>query len=315
MYRVKEGIIGSAIGDALGISSKGKDRLYLLDNPVLKMSGDIKRGIPKGAWGDSTSILVATMNAINKKGINYNYIAENCVSWFTSSKFCSVSESFGIDDVTLNSLLRFTNRKIAANICGSDSFESNTNSSLKMMLPVAFYVNAKKCKEEETYEIIKNVTQIICSHEISICANYIYVYYILFLLNGNNKYAAIKKLRQVDYSMFDDSTLEYFSRILIGNIYELDIDEIKSTSFIVDTLESVLWCFIKSDNLKDCLTATANIGDDTSTIGSLAGSIGGIYYGTNKIPKDWTENLRKKEYLTELSEDYERYLRLLSYNQ
>lgn len=313
MYRVKEGIIGSAIGDALGISSKGKDRLYLLDNPVLKMSGNIKIGVPKGAWGDSTSIMIATMNAINKKGIDYNFIAENCVSWFTASKFCSVSESFGIDEITLNALLMFTNRKIDATICGNDNFESNTNSSLKMMLPIAFYVNANKSKDKEIYDIVKNATQIICSNEVSICANYIYVYYLLFLLNGNNKYAAIKKLRQVDYSMFDDSVLEYFSRILIGNIYELDIDEIKSTSFIVDTLESVLWCFLKSDNLKDCLIATANIGDDTSTIGALAGSIGGIYYGTNKIPKDWTDNLRKKEYLTELSEDYERYLRLLSY--
>lgn len=56
MYRVKEGIIGSAIGDALGTTTKGQAREYLLEHPVLKMTPCIKKGIPKGAWGDSTSL-------------------------------------------------------------------------------------------------------------------------------------------------------------------------------------------------------------------------------------------------------------------
>ena len=98
-----------------------------------------------------------------------------------------------------------------------------------------------------------------------------------------------------------------------GNITEFDIDEINSTSFVVDTLESVLWCFMQSENYKDCTVAGANIGDDTSTIAGLTGAIAGIYYGTNKIPASWVNNLRKFDYLTTISEDYEKYLRNLIY--
>lgn len=313
MYRVKEGIIGSAIGDALGTTTKGQAREYLLEHPVLKMTPCIKKGIPKGAWGDSTSLMVATTYAITKRGLDYDYIAENCVSWFTSNRFCSVGESFGIGRTTLKSLIRFTQRQKSATECGEGLIKDNGNSALKMVLPLAYYFIANKETKENVYTTIKNVCSITHRHEISICACYIYVHYAMFLLNGNNKFAAIKKLKTLDYSMFSNNTLEYFSRILVGNLSELDIDEINSTSFVVDTLESIIWCFIKSDNYKDCIIATTNIGDDTSSIGALTGALAGIYYGTNKIPKDWYDNVRRKDYLTTISEEFETYLRVSSY--
>lgn len=313
MYRVKEGIIGSAIGDALGTITKGQARDYLLNHPVLRMAPCIKKGLPKGSWGDSTSLMIATTYAITKRGLDYDYIAENCVSWFTSNRFCSVGESFGIGNTTLKSLIRFTQRQKSACECGEGLFKDNGNSSLKMVLPLAYYFTANKETKETVYMAIKNVCSITHRHEISICASYIYVHYVMFLLNGNNKFAAIKKLKNIDYSMFSNETLEYFSRILVGNLSELDIDEINSTSFVVDTLESVLWCFIKSDNYKDCIIATTNIGDDTSSISALTGALAGIYYGTNKIPKDWYDNVRRKDYLTTISEEFETYLRVSSY--
>lgn len=313
MYRVKEGIIGCAIGDSLGLSSKGQKREYLLEHPVLKMLPSVRRGIQKGAWSDCTSLMLATTASITKRGMNYDYIAENCTSWFTGNKYCSVSESFGIGNTTLKALVEFTKREKSAYECGLTDINSNGNSSLKMVLPLAYYFTAKKASKEEVYDTIKKVCSITHRHDISVCACYIFVHYIMLILSGNNKFAAYKKLKTIDYSKFDNKTLDYFSRILIGNLNEFDIDEISSTSFVVDTLESVIWCFMQSENYKDCMLACANIGDDTSTIGGLTGAIAGIYYGTNKIPPAWIESLKKIDYLTEISENYEKYLRDLSY--
>lgn len=313
MYRVKEGIIGCAIGDALGLSAKGQKREYLLDHPVLKMLPSIRKNIQKGSWSDCTSLMIATTVAITKRDINYDYIAENCVSWFTSNKYCSVGEAFGIGSTTLNALLEFTKREKVAYECGLSDFNNNGNSALKMVIPLAYYFTAKKASKDEVYDTIRKVCSITHKHDISICACYIYVHYLMLILNGNNKFAAYKKLKTMDYSYFSNSTLEYFSRILIGNLFELDIDEINSSSFVVDTLESVIWCFMQSENYKDCILACANIGDDTSAIGGLTGTIAGIYYGTNKIPSSWVELLKKVDYLTEISESYEKYLRDLSY--
>ena len=69
MYRVKEGILGCAIGDALGTITKGAKREELLNHPVLKMTPCLKKGLPKGSWGDTTSLTLATMYAITKKGL------------------------------------------------------------------------------------------------------------------------------------------------------------------------------------------------------------------------------------------------------
>lgn len=315
MYRVKEGILGGAIADALGIVTKGQDREYLLNNPVLKMLPTVKKGIPKGAWGDSTSLMLATTYSISRKGLNYDYIAENCVSWFTGNKFCSAGESFGIGNTTLKALIKFTEREKESYECGLDSFDNNGNSALKMMLPLAYYFTANKETKEQVYDAIKKVCSITHKHPISICACYIYVHFVMYILNGNNKHQALKKLKNLDYSMFSNEVLGYFSRILVGNIIELEIEEINSSSFIVDTLESILWCFMQSDNFKDCIIATTNIGNDTSSIGALTGSIAGIYYGTNNIPTNWMESVRRKDYLISLSEEFEKYLRLLSYNE
>lgn len=313
MYRVKEGIIGCAVGDALGYSSKGQEREELLNKPVLKMLPSIKNGIPKGSWSDSTSLTLATMSSICKKNIDYNDIAECCVSWITSNKYCSVNESFGIGKTTLKSLINYTKRKQPASKCGSVEFEENGNSSLKMILPLAYYFTALKVSKKDMYEVIKNVCSITHRQEISVCACYIYFNYLLFIINSNNKFTALKKLKTLDYSMFTNKTLDFFSRIIIGNIEELDIDEIRSSSFVVDTLEASLWCFIKGDNYKSCVIGGANIGGDTSAIAAITGTLASLYYGIDSIPKTWISDLRKYDYLVEISENYEKFLRFLSY--
>ena len=111
--------------------------------------------------------------------------------------------------------------------------------------------------------------------------------------------------------MFNKDCLDEYKRILVADISELEIDEIRSSSKVVDTLEAAIWCFMMSDTYKECVIATTNIGGDTDTIGAVAGSLAGIFYGYGNIPKNYLEDLRKKDYLSELCENFETYLRKL----
>ena len=70
-------------------------------------------------------------------------------------------------------------------------------------------------------------------------------------------------------------------------------------------LECALWIFLNSDNFKDCIISSTNIGDDTDTIGAVVGSLAGIYYGIESIPKEWIDKLQKKDYLYELANKFE----------
>lgn len=78
--------------------------------------------------------------------------------------------------------------------------------------------------------------------------------------------------------------------------------EIKSSGYVVDTLEAALWCFLNTENYRDCVLKAVNLGDDTDTVGAVAGGLAGLYYGMDHIPKEWIEMIPKKEWIMELAE-------------
>lgn len=311
MYHVRDGIIGLAVGNAMGVPTEFLKRDDLLEKPVIKMTPKISAGIPKGAWSDDTSLTIATIDAMTKGGINYTAMADNFVRWFTSNQFCSINESFGIGSVTLKSLVRYTQRLEEAYECGSDTIKDIDNGSLKRILPIAYYFVARKDTDKRIFEVVKRTSSITHANEIVICGCYIYIRFVMNLLKGNNKFSAFNQMRKLDYNMFSKDTINLYKRILFEDINILEIEDINSSSYIVDTLEAALWCFLKSNNYKECIIATTNIGGDTDTVGSIAGALAGIFYGYNNIPKDMLEDLRKREYLEELCEYFELYLKRL----
>ena len=56
MSIVKNGIIGHAIGDAMGVPIEFESRENLLKKPVTKMIGFGAHDVPKGTWSDDTSM-------------------------------------------------------------------------------------------------------------------------------------------------------------------------------------------------------------------------------------------------------------------
>ena len=80
----------------------------------------------------------------------------------------------------------------------------------------------------------------------------------------------------------------------------LSEDNIHSTGYVVHTLEAAIWCFITTNNYKDCVLKAVNLGGDTDTIGAVAGGLAGCYYGYENIPKDWLAVIKKREWIEEL---------------
>lgn len=309
MYKVKEGIVGFAVGDAMGVPTEFCSREKLLDKPITKMVSRIRDGLPKGAWSDDTSLTLATMASMIDYGLNYNEIANNYVKWFTNNEFCSVDTAFGIGRTTLKSLVKYTQTEEDAYLCGESSFYDNGNGSLMRMVPIAYYLNSKRYNNKEIYNIIKKYSSITHGHEIAVCGCYIYTKYMILLMQGKNKLDAIKEIQKIDYSMFNKKTLEAYNRVLRGDLINLTIDDIKSSGYVVDTLESVLWCFLNAKSYHQSIIATTNIGDDTDTIGALTGALSGIYYGYNSIPEEWVNNLRKKDYIMDLCDKFDDFLK------
>lgn len=111
--------------------------------------------------------------------------------------------------------------------------------------------------------------------------------------------------------MIDDKQTAYeigkYTRLWnLDTFKNLDEEAIKSTGYVVDTLEAAIWCFLNTDSYKDCVLKAVNLGDDTDTVGAVAGGLAGLYYGITEIPAEWIELLPKKEWIIELAKKMKR---------
>lgn len=68
-------------------------------------------------------------------------------------------------------------------------------------------------------------------------------------------------------------------------------DAIRSTGYVVHTLEAAMWSFATTSSFEEALTKAINLGGDTDTVGAVAGQIAGAAYGLSSIPPAWLERL------------------------
>ena len=145
MIDTRDGIIGLAIGDAMGVPLEGMDRKILLNEPVTQMLGNLAHNVPVGAFSDDTSMTLATIDAILEKGkIDTKEIAENFVNWRNYGIYSSTGLAFGIGNTTNEAIDRLAAGNMKPEKCGLKEAENNGNGSLMRILPIAYYIFDKK---------------------------------------------------------------------------------------------------------------------------------------------------------------------------
>ena len=302
--KVKDGIIGHAIGDAMGVPVEFYKRDELSANPVTTMLGYGSHDVPAGSWSDDTSMEIATIASIvNKKGLDYEDMMMNFYEWLKDGLFTPYGEVFDAGRPCIQAIINFS-KGYEWRECGLNDKMSNGNGSLMRMLPLAYYCYYKKASLEEIYEIVKNASSLTHAHEISILGCYIYVNYVLFLLDEEDKFTAYHKLKNIDYSKFTSESLASYINILEKDISKFPVTSISSCGYIIDTLEASLWTILNTTNFEESIIQAINLGEDTDTIGAITGSMSGIIYGYDTIPKSWLNKLAKRKDLENLCDEF-----------
>ena len=186
--------------------------------------------------------------------------------------------------------------------CGPKGENNNGNGSLMRVSPLPLYLFQKygedAMKNEEVFDIIHNVSSLTHAHPISLIGCDIYCAFLIEILNGTSKSELLQKtLKAIDsfvkmHSEYAKAFSKY-DRIKYQNFINLPEDKIKSSGYVVDTLEAALWCFLTTENYRECVLKAVNLGSDTDTVACVAGSIAGLYYG--EIPAEWIKTIRNKE--------------------
>lgn len=307
MLDSKAGIIGFVVGDAMGVPLEFCMREKLMQKPTTEMLGYGSHNVPKGAWSDDSSMTLATVDAIIKdNGVNFNTIANNFLEWVKNAKYTSTDRVFDIGRTCLRAIGRYENKEDVAEKCGGTSEMDNGNGSLMRMLPLVYYCYAKEMNEKEIYKLVKNVSSITHRHEISIMGCFIYVIALLKNKNLTQAYRTVKKIKYNTY--FTDETINRYYRLLRKNINKYSLDEIKSTGFIIDTLEATIWVLLNTKTFNQAIIGAINLGNDTDTVGACVGGIAGLYYGLENINKIWQSELIKYDYIVDLCNKFNKVL-------
>lgn len=287
----------------MGVPIEFEDREKLINKPVTSMLGYGSHDVEAGVYSDDTSMTLATMDSIIKQNgiINYNDIADKFCNWINNNEYTATNKVFDIGMTTKYALIKYFNNNIDATMCGGKNINENGNGSLMRMLPIALYCFYKNIKDDnEIFTLVKNSSSITHAHDISILGCYIYVRYVICLLETKNKISSYNFIKKLDYSMFIEEVKLEYSRILFSDISTLNINDINSSGYVVDTLEAVFWIVLNCSSYNESIIGAINLGGDTDTIGAITGSIAGILYGYDNISKRWVSKLKNKDYIDEI---------------
>ena len=309
-YKIKDGMFGLAIADAIGVPVEFKSRDVLKKTPITDMVGYGTHSQPPGTWSDDSSMAIATMDSINERGsVDYDDIMTKFTEWVDESKYTATGDFFDIGITTSNAISRYK-RGVSPNDCGEKGINSNGNGSLMRILPIVLYSYYNKLSNDDEHELINGVSSLTHAHPMSCLGCKIYSDLLKRILDGKNIKEAYDSLNYDDYvKYYDKLALNYYERVFDGSLSTVDENDIKSSGFVVDTLEASIWSNLNSSNYEEAVLKSINLGNDTDTIGAVTGSIAGIYYGYDNIPQKWRNNLNNKEYLDYVCNKFEQNLK------
>lgn len=286
MNKIYDAVMGLVVGDALGVpvEFKARDTFHVDD-----MIGYGTYNQPPGTWSDDSSLTLATMESIIRKGgIDPADMMNNfSVEWYYKGEFTPYGKVFDIGGTTEAAIRRF-NSGIEPLKCGLNHYKHNGNGSLMRILPLALMPSS--------VTDINNVSSLTHAHEISRRACRLYVGTAEQLLKGASLWEVIG---------CSGIWVKEFDRI--SKIYKVNRDEIRSTGYVVETLEAALWCVYHTRSYRDCVLEAVNLGGDTDTIAAVAGGLAGIIYGCggeSGIPDEWIAQIARKDWISDLCERF-----------
>lgn len=290
MKTIKNLVYGFIVGDAFGLSILRREEY---DNNI-KLNFNNELNIDKGYYSSMSSFMLATMDSISSlKKVNIVDVINKMCTSLILGKYTNNGKVYDIDKETLNILNYYSKKNNLNYNYKEDDFSSY---SLSRVLPIAVY----NFYNEDTLDTLVPVISLTTSNEVVLLGSYIYYKYLINLMDGYDKYKALK----MDIpKYFSKDSKRYFKKLLKGEIFYKDI---VFDDNIVNVLNIVFYVVLNSDNFLDMFNMINSLEGNTNIYSSLICSIGGILYGKENIPKNLIRDLENKKDINNYIKSFER---------
>lgn len=298
-HQLKSAIYGLAVGDALGVPYFSINQEEMCPKEEISMIKGGTHDKPEGTWSDETSLTLILLDSLSDKRFSLKNLIENSLNWFEEGEYTIDSEAFGIEPQTLSILTQLSEGSSLRRVLREGDLNDG-NSALIKILPLAFWlINEPSIKKRK--KMIDDICSITNSDDISKLVCHYYVEFAIQLVNGNDMnlaYSETNRLMRKHYGGKQHAhLLGAFEMILTTRIAWVDKTHIKADDSAIHTLEAVIWSLINSTGYENCMKRAVSLGGNTDTIAAVVGGLAGIFYGYERIPKRWLEQLRGKDIL------------------
>lgn len=316
----KNGIMGVVVGDALGCPVQFESRTMVAQHPVTGMRGYGTFKLPPGSWTDDSSLTLALLESIRRKGgIDLTDIMDNFVNWLDKGAFTPYGYAYDIGGATMSAIQRYKKNHNPV-MCGCCHESDNGNGSLMRIMPAVLYCIQKQYGDNASISIIHDVSSLTHAHIRANIACGLYYFMTKHILTGaGNLNDRLQSGLGEGYMFYDDffgildvTFEQYIEQKKNLNCYDrlrdfdafaaLPANKIPSSGYVVDSLEAAVWVLANTDTFEAALLKAVNLGDDTDTVGAIAGGLAGLYYGYDAIPGEWLTAIQRREWIEELCE-------------
>jgi len=294
---IEAGIFGLVVGDALGVPVEFRSRAALAKDPVYDLREYGTHRQPKGTWSDDSSLTFCLMESL-VNGYDLEDIGLKFLQWKNEGYWTPHGSVFDIGMATRQAITEFS-KGTKSELCGGFDEYSNGNGSLMRILPMAFFL-FNELDIDKRYDKVKAVSSLTHAHFRSVFACFFYVELAIALLRLRDKEKALKETQETVFEYcylrgFNMHELDLYHRVLKGNIGMAEMEDIRSSGYVLDSLEASLWAFMANDSYKSVVLDAVNLGEDTDTIGAIAGGLAGLYYGFDNQFDFWRMQMARYE--------------------
>lgn len=305
----KSGIYGLIIGDAMGVPVEFGTREERKNNPIKDMTGYGTYNQPEGTWSDDSSMVLATLASIKDKGrIDYKDIMDRFHDWCMYGEYTPFGEVFDIGIATSRAVMKYSNGAKPIESGGKTEWD-NGNGSLMRILPVCLYLfeqqKSLNISDDEVIDIVHNCSALTHAHIRSKLACGIYYFLVRAVLGKGGELTERLQIG-IDnafeyYGKNNENELGSYNRLIsLSEFKNTPKKLIKSTGYVVYTLEAATWCLINTSSYEEAVLKAVNLGDDTDTVAAVTGGLAGLYYTYDEIPTSWRAKVQKKDWIDRL---------------
>lgn len=282
-------LIGLACGDAVGTAVEFRARGSF--KPVTDMVGGGPFALHPGQWTDDTSMtLCLATSLLECDGFDATDQMQRYCRWHDEGYLSSTGHWFDIGMTVADALRRF--RDSGEPFSGSVHPRTAGNGCLMRLAPVPmFYFGDRHVAVEQSGQSART------THGARECvdASRLFGAMLWLALSGANKETIL-----LEHGITDVQSGRLTS-IARGDYRDHEASAIRGSGYVVDSLETALWCFAQTDSFEEAILLATNLGDDADTTAAICGQLAGAFYGIDGIPVRWASRLTMSDMIDDLA--------------